>query len=158
MKFQNLVFIRYGMHKISFQFYLKGHNSRKGDNLDMEKNFPLTNFPREIHIWNVKILICIVLDKLRHNPKPICTINFFEAGGIMKHHSSAWYIITLCQIRIWISGLTRASAQRVTNTPGRHHFLIIKYFKVNDNNIVCLCWGFKAQSTQWGHVERGQFT
>ena len=22
----------------------------------------------------------------------------------------------------------------------------------------CLCWGFTAQSTQWGHVERGQFT
>ena len=24
--------------------------------------------------------------------------------------------------------------------------------------IICLCWGFTAQSTQWGHVERGQFT
>ena len=23
---------------------------------------------------------------------------------------------------------------------------------------VCLCWGFTAQSTQWGHVQRGQFT
>ena len=23
---------------------------------------------------------------------------------------------------------------------------------------VCLCWGFMAQSTQWGHVEHGQFT
>ena len=23
---------------------------------------------------------------------------------------------------------------------------------------VCLCWGFTAQSTHWGHVERGQFT
>ena len=22
----------------------------------------------------------------------------------------------------------------------------------------CLSWGFTAQSTQWGHVERGQFT
>ena len=21
-----------------------------------------------------------------------------------------------------------------------------------------VCWGFTAQSTQWGHVERGQFT
>ena len=21
-----------------------------------------------------------------------------------------------------------------------------------------LCWGFTAKSTQWGHVERGQFT
>ena len=23
---------------------------------------------------------------------------------------------------------------------------------------VCLCWCFTTQSTQWGHVERGQFT
>ena len=23
---------------------------------------------------------------------------------------------------------------------------------------VCLCWGFTAQSTEWGHVEHGQFT
>ena len=23
---------------------------------------------------------------------------------------------------------------------------------------VCLCWGFTAQSTQWGHVQCGQFT
>ena len=25
-------------------------------------------------------------------------------------------------------------------------------------NFVCLCWGFTAQSTQWSHVKRGQFT
>ena len=24
--------------------------------------------------------------------------------------------------------------------------------------LICLCCGFTAQSTQWGHVERGQFT
>ena len=24
--------------------------------------------------------------------------------------------------------------------------------------IFCVCWGFTAQSTQWGHVERSQFT
>ena len=23
---------------------------------------------------------------------------------------------------------------------------------------ICLCWGFTAQSIQWGHVERGRFT
>ena len=32
-------------------------------------------------------------------------------------------------------GKTTASAQRITNTPGQRHFLIIKYFKVNDNDI-----------------------
>ena len=26
------------------------------------------------------------------------------------------------------------------------------------DQVICLCWGFTAQSTQWGHVERGQFT
>ena len=26
------------------------------------------------------------------------------------------------------------------------------------SSCVCLCWGFTAQSTQWGHVEHGQFT
>ena len=38
------------------------------------------------------------------------------------------------QCETWHSE-TRASAQRVKNTPGRRHFLIIKYFKVNDNVI-----------------------
>ena len=28
----------------------------------------------------------------------------------------------------------------------------------SDPAYFCLCWGFTAQSTQWGHVERGQFT
>ena len=37
-----------------------------------------------------------------------------------------------CNIKIF---KTRANAQRVTNTPGRRHFLIIKYFKVNNNDI-----------------------
>ena len=30
--------------------------------------------------------------------------------------------------------------------------------KADNNCCFCLCWGFTAQSTQWGHVERGQFT
>ena len=29
---------------------------------------------------------------------------------------------------------------------------------VERGQFVCLCWGFTAQSSQWGHVERGQFT
>ena len=29
---------------------------------------------------------------------------------------------------------------------------------VFSENLFCLCWGFTAQSTQWGHVERGHFT
>ena len=33
------------------------------------------------------------------------------------------------------------------------------HFKDKDGKeFVSLCWGFTAQSTQWGHVERGQFT
>ena len=30
-------FVRYGMYHISFGFYSKGHNCRKGDNSDMKK-------------------------------------------------------------------------------------------------------------------------
>ena len=26
------------------------------------------------------------------------------------------------------------------------------------SRLICLCLGFTAQSTQWGHVEHGQFT
>ena len=32
------------------------------------------------------------------------------------------------------------------------------YIHITGFVCVCLCWGFRAQSTQWGHVERGQFT
>ena len=34
----------------------------------------------------------------------------------------------------------------------------IMYRPIHDPGEFCLCWGFTAQSTQWGHVERGQFT
>ena len=33
-----------------------------------------------------------------------------------------------------------------------------KTFKNYTILYICLCWGFTAQSTQWGHVKRGQFT
>ena len=48
------------------------------------------------------------------------------------------------------------------------HFLVPKNFRMKfgykwpssfwEKQVLCLCWGFTAQSTQWGHVERGQFT
>ena len=41
----------------------------------------------------------------------------------------------------------------VTST--REH---VDEIEVDDIERVCVCWGFTAQSTQWGHVERGQFT
>ena len=44
-------------------------------------------------------------------------------------------------------------------------FLVEKAYKINldlalfsKTLFVCLCWGFTAQSTQLGHVERDQFT
>ena len=40
----------------------------------------------------------------------------------------------------------------------RIHFYYRKKWKYLIFCFVCLCWGFTAQSTQWGHVERGQFT
>ena len=32
------------------------------------------------------------------------------------------------------------------------------YIHAQYSTCVCVCWGFTAQSTQWDHVERGQFT
>ena len=40
----------------------------------------------------------------------------------------------------------------------RQHAKYMKRFLKEQTGLVCLCWGFTAQSTQWGHVERGQFT
>ena len=34
----------------------------------------------------------------------------------------------------------------------------IKETRLSPSLILCLRWGFTAQSTQWGHVECGQFT
>ena len=60
-------------------------------------------FPWGIHIWNFKTLACTVhriwhasksvtngrTDAQTHarmdNPRPICPLNFFEVGGIIKH-------------------------------------------------------------------------
>ena len=51
----------------------------------------------------------------------------------------------------WTDGLT--DDQRETIIP--RHYCVAGY--KNDDDF-CLCWGFTAQSTQWGHVERRQFT
>ena len=37
------------------------------------------------------------------------------------------------------------------------HYLKV-YHKPEQMIFICLCWGFTAQSTQWGNVERSQFT
>ena len=36
--------------------------------------------------------------------------------------------------------------------------IIVNQIKIEKIEKICLCWGFTAQSTQWGHVERSQFT
>ena len=53
------------MHQISFWFFSKGHNSRKGDNSDKKKNMGQLFFPWGIHIWNFKTLACTA-HKMRH--------------------------------------------------------------------------------------------
>ena len=35
---------------------------------------------------------------------------------------------------------------------------LINFLPVCMCYLFCLCWGFTAQSIQWGHIERGQFT
>ena len=53
--------------------------------------------------------------------------------SLQGHSSNCPLHMFWCHSKITLS-LTRASALRVTNIPRRHHFLIIKYFKVNDND------------------------
>ena len=45
--------------KISFWYFLKGHNFKKGDNLN-KKIYRSAIFPWGIHIWNFKTLACTV--------------------------------------------------------------------------------------------------
>ena len=51
------------------------------------------------------------------------------------------------------------------NSDGKHQLtvLVLQGEMNYDGDITAdpdkiLCWGFTAQSTQWGHVERDQFT
>ena len=37
-------------------------------------------------------------------------------------------------------------------------WMVSEILNLTWRRFVCLCWGFMAQSTQWGHVKRGQFT
>ena len=37
-------------------------------------------------------------------------------------------------------------------------WMVSEILNLTWRRFVCLCWGFRAQSTQWGHVKRGQFT
>ena len=61
----------------------------------------------------------------------------------------------MMQIMLWKGLLNR------TNFFSNHIFELY-YENCSDfilvSGFVCLCWGFTAQSTQWGHVERGQFS
>ena len=47
----------------------------------------------------------------------------------------------------------------LTITKGHNHVVFLRTLtRKNPTVDLFLCWGFTAQSTQWGHVERGQFT
>ena len=69
-----------------------------------------------------------------NDPKAICSINLFEVGGGVVRVGVRWGIKSSFLFQKWRVG-------------------VLRIFQHN-----CLCWGFTAQSTQWGHVERGQFT
>ena len=75
----------------------------------------------------------------------LCTEKFANTFLVL-HVFFLFFFLTL-------EGLITAAANDILT------FLL--YF-VNENKLdiscVCLCWGFTAQSTQWGHVELGQFT
>ena len=71
-----------GLHQISFRFYSKGHNSRKGDKYIRQEKKMCQIFLEEIHIWNFKTLACRVLDKrTMHNLKPIWPSTSLKLGA-----------------------------------------------------------------------------
>ena len=86
-----------------------------------------------------KVQTSLHISPASSEPLLLCSWDLEEASG--KN-------ISVAQIRgllmcIWIT----------TNRKTIRFLFFMCQFK-----IVCLCWGFTAQSTQWGHVKRGQFT
>ena len=48
--------------------------------------------------------------------------------------------------------------QQLLDTTSGNKLYLFKFKKMYGKELkFCLCWGFKAQSTQCGHVEPGQF-
>ena len=120
------------MHQMSFGCYSKGHNSRKGDNLDKKKNVCQIFFheesiheiskPQHARFLNGQMLA--KTDAWTHNLKPICPINFFEAGDIVMLYST-WCIKTKFNVamkNVFKGGqklsLNIAESEHSSHTPG----------------------------------------
>ena len=62
-------------------------------------------------------------------------------------------VINIKHCILWIYTIIHSSSSSLDTG------IKMNLFKVcPSKQFVCLCWGFTAQSTQWGLVERGQFT
>ena len=70
--------------------------------------------------------------------------DIYQITSAYTEYLSLQYQKDKCKIAFKLMKLFKWNNYLLT---GRHFYLF-----------VCLCWGFTAQSTQWGHVERGQFT
>ena len=57
------MFIRYGMHQISFWFFQRGITPEREITQTRKKKHVSAIFPWEIHIWNFKTLACTFLDE-----------------------------------------------------------------------------------------------
>ena len=65
--------------------FFKGHNSRKGDNSDKKKNTGQLFFHEEsIYEISKRQRAQFSMNGRMDNPKPICSRNFFEVGGITR--------------------------------------------------------------------------
>ena len=112
----------------------------------------LPNLEQEVWVWvplEVKFSSFIAF----HCTEPfIITLpwswhDLYKVERIVKHQIFiSWFN------KVWFCHLFNFST---TSTSLQQPFL----YHLNDDCLfVCLCWGFTAQSTQKGHVERGQFT
>ena len=86
------------MHQISFWFFQRGITPEGEITRTRKKNVCLLFFHEEFHVWHFKTLASTVLDERTdgrtdartHNLKPICPVNFFEAGGIITQIVGVW--------------------------------------------------------------------
>ena len=93
-----------------------------------------------VHIWHegyflMLFIICPGSFGIRRNIEEVCLSEFLPD----------WTI----------SCLTHLAIKQTVHRLDLIRFVLLQW---RSNEFVCLCWDFTAQSTQWGHVERGQFT
>ena len=149
------------MHRISFWFFQRGITPERETTRSNKKKRVSAIFPWGIHIWNFKwharfIRYGIHVPNGRthgrtpactHNPKPICLVNFFEVGGLIKWCLSSYFslpakiIVIAHPIRNFRSNPSSNGAVR---QHWKHWWCILNDNQVQTDTIKCsrIIWVF----------------